>query len=273
MSTALEIVSNPSTIPSSLDRFIAHSGKIETDDLDWAEAARIGLSDDDLFTLTYFSDIESQTFRYLRTLMSMEVALQPEVSAFLTTWNYEEFFHGRALAHLLEVCGHPIAETRVADLSGLARINEWIEKIVGPIANFVFSKHFPAVYMSFGAVQEMTTLRGYESIMARTTNPILHTLCERIAKQERRHFAWYFNSAKARLENSPFAQKLTRFLLNLNWVPVGAGVKTDAEVARLFGILFPGSWGSDTCREIDQKLGTLPGLDGISLMRTYFKVV
>ena len=49
-----------------IERYLKVSAKIETDDLDWEAARSAGLSEDERFVLTYFSDIESQTIRYLR---------------------------------------------------------------------------------------------------------------------------------------------------------------------------------------------------------------
>ena len=252
------------------ERYISVSAKIETDDLDWAEARRVGLTPDERFVLTYFSDIESQTIRYLRTLLQMKIAFQPAVSAFLTTWSYEEFFHGHALARLMAECGHALEENRVERLGNRARFNELLEAAFGPLLSRVFSKQFPAVYMSFGAIQEMTTLRGYERLGESTANPVLKTLCDRIAKQERRHFAWYYNHAKQYLSGSRFTQFLARKLLEFNWVPVGAGVKSHAEVRRLFSILFPAEHGNRLLRAVDAKIAMLPGLEGIRLMQSFF---
>ncbi|MEP7339987.1 MAG: acyl-ACP desaturase [Acidobacteriota bacterium] len=253
------------------DRYISVSAKIETKDIDWEEAKQVGLTEDEKFVLTYFSDIESQTIRYLRTLLQMKIAFKPDVSAFLTTWNYEEFFHGYELANLLSVCGAPLEEGRVEKVKGRARWNEWLEMLFAPLLSKLFSNQFPAVYLSFGAIQEMTTLRGYERLQKMTRNPALRTLCERIAKQERRHFAWYFNHARELLEQSHGAQALTRKLLQFNWVPVGAGVKTPSEVQRLFSILFAGEPGHNLVNEVDSKIASLPGLDGIRLMKSYFE--
>ncbi len=253
------------------DRYISVSAKIETQDIDWTEAKQVGLTDDEKFVLTYFSDIESQTIRYLRMLLQMKIAFRPDVSAFLTTWNYEEFFHGYELANLLSVCGAPLQEDRVEAVKGRARLNEWLEMLFAPLLSKIFYSQFPAVYLSFGAIQEMTTLRGYERLQKMTRNPALKTLCERIAKQERRHFAWYFNHARELLEQSPTAQWLTRKLLQFNWVPVGAGVKTPTEVKRLFSILFEGETGRTLVNEVDSKMASLPGLEGIRLMEPYFE--
>lgn len=254
----------------ALERYLRRTGKISTDDLDWEAAARVGLSDDEVFALTYFSDIESQTFRYLGALLSMQSRWEPAAAAFLTTWNYEEFFHGRALARLLRVAGHPLSGSRVSEISARARANERIERLLGPLAARVFARQFPAVHMTFGAIHELTTLRGYERLAATTANPVLRGLCQRIARQERRHFAWYFNQARAQLAGSRSAQRVTRAVMRLNWVPVGAGVKSDAEVSRLFRVLFPGPLGPAVCQEIDAKIESLPGLEGLRLMRSYF---
>jgi hypothetical protein len=250
---------------TDVERYITNSAKIEINDLDWDEAKRAGLNADEVF------DIESQTIRYLKMLLAMKIAFRPAIAAFLSTWSYEEFFHGYALARLLAECGHPLEENRVELVKKKAGINEWLEKVMGPLVSRVFSNQFPALYMSFGAVQELTTLRGYERLGERTQNPILRVLCQRIARQERRHFAWYFNNAREQLTGSRSAQLITRKLIELVWVPVGAGVKTRNEVVRLFSILFPGSYGEELVSEIDTRIGTLPGLRGVRLMQSYFK--
>jgi hypothetical protein len=256
---------------TDIQRYISVSEKIKTDDIDWSSARSAGIDDDERFVLTYFSDIESQTIRYLRTLLQMKIAFRPSVMAFLTTWSYEEFFHGHVLAQLMAECGHPLEEDRVERVTRRARLNEWIENTFGPLASRIFANQFPAVYMSFGAIQEMTTLRGYERLKERTNNPVLRILCHRIALQERRHFAWYFNNAREQLSHSRGARWLARKILEFNWVPVGAGVKTREEVNRLFSILFPGDTGKILVREIDSKMSTLPGFEGIRLMEPYFE--
>jgi Fatty acid desaturase len=256
---------------SDIERYISVSAKIETRDLDWGVAKRAGLSEDEKFVLTYFSDIESQTIRYLGMLLQMKIAFRPAVAAFLTTWSYEEFFHGYELGNLLAACGHPLEEDRLERVKQKAGINEWLEAAFGPILSRIFYHQFPAVYLSFGAIQELTTLRGYENLGNYTRNPILKILCERIAKQERRHFAWYFNHARELLNESRGARILARKLLEYYWIPVGAGVKSPDEVKRLFSILFPAEFGRQLVREVDQKIGTLPGLGGIRLMTNYFE--
>jgi hypothetical protein len=229
------------------------------------------LSADEVFTLTYFADVENQSLRYLRMLLDMKIAFQPDVSAFLAIWNYEEFFHGYELEQLMRAAGVRIDDDRRQRKQQSARLNEHIESLLVPLLSRIYADDFPAVYLTFGAIAELTTLRGYESLAAHSKNPALRTLAGRIAKQERRHFAWYFNNAAALLDRSTRAQRLTRTLLRLNWVPVGAGIHQPAEVERLFRVLFyPRDDARETVRRIDEKMASLPGLGGIALMQRYF---
>ena len=73
------------------------------------------------------------------------------------------------------------------------------------------------------------------------------------------------------LLESSGARFLARKLLEFNWVPVGAGIKSPEEVKRLFLTLFPREAAREFVREIDSKIGTLPGLEGIRLMEPYFE--
>lgn len=254
-----------------MDSFLASSGRVSTAGIDYEAGARAGLSSDEVFALTYFADVENQSLRYLRTLLSMKVAFEPEVAAFLATWNYEEFFHGFELEQLLKACDVSLAPGRRVQKQAGARLNERVEALLLPLLSRLYEADFPAVYFTFGALQELTTLRGYERLAARTANPALALLCRRIAKQERRHFGWYFRRARRALARSGRARFLTRHALRLNWVPVGAGVHSPPEVARLFRVLFyPREDARAVVQEIDRRVERLPGLSGLRLMEGYF---
>ncbi|MBI3540702.1 MAG: ferritin-like domain-containing protein [Deltaproteobacteria bacterium] len=254
-----------------IERYLSQSDKIETRDIDWSEAKRIGLTEGERFILTYFSDIESQTIIYLRDLLHTKAIQDPDVVAFLSMWNYEEYFHGEALARLMAECGHPLEKERIAKVRKTAKVTEALESFGASLVSRIFREQFPALFMTWGAMNEITTLRGYEYLDEMTHNPVLKILCQRIAKQERRHFAWYYNSAKERLEKSASARRVTRMLMKLFWSPVGAGVKSNEEVVKLIVTLFPGAKGEAMSQDIDAKLSSLPGLEGLELMGGFIK--
>lgn len=251
-------------------RVLEISNKLDVTDIDWEAATQAGLTEEEEFVLTYFTDIEGQTIMYMRDILHTTAVDDPEVIGFLSAWNYEEYFHGEALAKVLEVCGTKLEPNRIAEVRRRATRKEkllaWITSKVSRLLN----ERFVTLYMTWGAVQEFTTHSGYQRIRDTTENPVLDEICKRIMKQERVHFSWYYNNAKKRLEANPSHRKLVRFMLERFWSPVGAGVKTHDEVARLFTDLFGNDYKDQLINEVDEKIGQLPGLNGIKIMGSWF---
>jgi hypothetical protein len=117
--------------------------------------------------------------------------------------------------------------------------------------------------MFWGALQECLTTQAYEELATNTKNPVLAELCRRIAKQERRHFAYYFGQAKKKLEGRSSTQKFVRWIANNFYAPVGGGVKTDEEGAQLVAQLFPKDRIFEVMGYIEKKMALLPGMDGL----------
>ena len=252
-----------------ITKHIRVSKKIELEDLDWERAREVGLTRAEVITLTYFADIEGQTVFYLREVLNTPPARDPESLAFLTLWNYEEFFHGHAIARLLEVCGHDLGADRITKVRIGATFAARVEEVVQTLISKLFPRTFVALWMAWGASQELLTLRGYERIAAATANPVLRELCLRIARQERRHFAYYYNGARERLAGRRFSQRVVRFLFDHFWTPVGGGVKSEQQIAALIAGLFPGALLGEVLDGLDQRLARLPGMDGFDAGRRY----
>ncbi len=246
-----------------IDKFIRHSRRVETDDLDWDAARRAGLSGDEPFVLRYFADVEGQTIFYFREILNTHAARHPEILAFMTTWNYEEFFHAESLGRLLEECGHPNVAARRAEVRAGATLMARFENLFQLAMSRIAPEAFLALYLTWGSSQELLTSRCYERVQETTDNPVLRELAGRIAKQERRHFAWYFNNAREHLSRSEAARRVTRFFFERAWNPVGSGVKTSEEVYRLVDAVFPGEVIDQTMGDIQRRVATLPGMSGI----------
>src|SRR6185312_3922053 len=97
----------------------------------------------------------------------------------------------------------------------------------------MLTRNFIAIHMTWGAINELTTLTGYYQLMRRSSHPVLHQMLRRVIQDERRHFAFYRAQAKARMEGKPAAGRIVRRALKTFWTPVGAGVKTQEEVDAL----------------------------------------
>jgi rubrerythrin len=245
-----------------IDKFIRHSRRIETDDIDWEAARRAGLRGDEPFALRYFADVEGQTIFYFREILNTHAARRPDILAFMTTWNYEEFFHAEALGRLLDVCGHPVPARRT-ELREAASVASHVENAAQLALSRAAPDAFLGLYLTWGASQELLTSRGYERLRESTDNPVLRELAARIARQERRHFAWYWNGAREQLARSRAAQRVTRFVFQRAWNPVGSGVKSGDEVHRLVDAVFPGTVIDQIMGDMQRRISALPGMAGI----------
>ena len=250
---------------SDIAQHLAVSHKVEFEDLDWETARRIGLTPQEIESLHYFADIESQTVHYFLEVAKLKVARDPELLTFLTMWNYEEYFHSYAITHFMKECGVDVdaAHERASTVRAGARFKAKFEDFAQSLIAKSMPRNFVALWMFWGSLQELLTTQAYEELAMNTKNPVLAELCKRIARQERRHFAYYFGQAKKKLEGQRGAQILVRWIAKNFYAPVGGGVKTDAEGARLVAQLFPGERIYEVMSYIQKKMALLPGMEGL----------
>ena len=250
---------------SDIAQHIAVSHKVNFEDLDWETARKVGLTRQEIETLAYFADIESQTVYYFLEVAKLQVSRDPELLTFLTMWNYEEYFHSYALTRLLTECGVPVmsATERSTKIRAGARFKARAEDLVQTMIAKFMPRTFVALWMFWGSLQECLTTQAYEELARTTQNPVLAELCRRIAKQERRHFAYYFGQARDKLEGRSRAQRFIRWIANRFYAPVGGGVKTDAEGAQLVAQLFPGDRIFEVMSYIEKRMAQLPGMEGL----------
>jgi rubrerythrin len=248
-----------------LEKYLRISGATRPDAFDWSDPGP-RLDGEALFCLGYMMDIESHTVIYMKELLSTSVAEDPSITAFLSCWVYEEFFHSQVLKRLLETQGLKIEDARFAELRRRKAARRIAEKIAG-IASHM-TRHFPAVHMTWGAINELSTLTGYHAMIERTGHPLIATVMGRIIKDERRHFSFYFNQARRMLQD-PSARRLTSFLVRHFWTPVGSPVRGDADARRICAFLFPGEQGRARLVEMDTMLARLPGLEWFNLAERY----
>jgi len=250
---------------SDIAQHIAVSDRVEIDDLDWGLARKHGLTEREIESLKFFADIESQTMYYFLEVAKLEVARDPELLTFLTMWNYEEYFHSHAITRLLEECGVKIenATERSTKVRAGARFKAKFEDFGQTLIAKAMPKHFVSLWMFWGALQECLTMQAYEEVIRQTKNPVLAEMFRRIAKQERRHFAYYFGQARKRLEGRPSHARFCRFIAKHFYGPVGSGVKTDAQSAEIVARLFPNDRIIEVMSYIERRMAQLPGMAGL----------
>jgi hypothetical protein len=240
-------------------------GRLDVDDLDFETFRAQPLRTDELRCLRYMHDVEQHTSCYLRNLLNTKAHHDPDITSFLTMWNFEEYWHGEALGAVLAAHEEPSGTSRIAAMR--ARLG-WRITTSPPIwmAFSAATKHFLAVHMTFGVINEWSTQAGYSRLAARTEHPVLRELLRRIMRQEGRHIDYYLSEARQRLAGSRAAQRTTRLLIRALWKPVGASVMPEAETRHLVSTLFGDDEGRAVVARLDRRVDALPGLRGMSLM-------
>ncbi len=279
-------MTQPAQVEFDLDRYLRNSKKVDLSDIDWDRIPDHRLSDGDVMCLHYMMDIETHTVIYLRDLLATRVAADPQITAFLSCWVYEELWHGEAFSDFLRAHGieDPI-EPRLPD--GRTPLpthpNRWRDLrvrigvgnglgILPTMLGSLLARDFAAIHMMWGAVNELTTLTGYYALIRRSEHPVMHQLLHKVIQDERRHFAFYRAQAKARMERSPGTARMVRWVLEHLWSPVGAGVKSEEEVDALGLYLFadsPDGW--EHARGIDETIAAIPGLEGLTIIQGYLR--
>ena len=242
-----------------VEKYVRNSKKVDISDIDLSQAARYPVSDDEVRALTYMCDIESHTIVYLRAILNTCAVEDSQTTSFLSCWAYEEFFHGRTIRQFLDAIGAPVSSTRMLEVQTASSWTEWLKELGSSIL-CRFSRHFHGAYLTYGAISELSTLEGYGVMARRTQNPILAEIVTRLAKDERRHFSFYYNKAKLELR-ARNAQRLTNFVIRNFWLPVGGGVKPDSEVSWILSFILGDPEGEHIARRIDETIAKLPGLE------------
>ncbi len=226
-----------------LDKYLRASKKVDLSGVQWDRVAEHPLPPDEARCLAYMMDIESHTVIYLRDLLSTRAANEPDVTAFLACWVYEELWHGEAFSRFLGEAGYELAPDRErvwgdAPFPSRYGRNSWIrERLggkgyashIGSMVGSALVKDFVAVHMTWGAANELSTLMSYHRLIAKSQHPVLVQLLQRIIKDERRHFAFYRSQARMRLARSKQARTVTRWVMDHVWAVVGTGVRPQAE--------------------------------------------
>jgi rubrerythrin len=257
-----------------LDRYLRRSKRIDLTGVAWDRVRERPVTEDEARCLAYMMDIESHTAIFLRDLLATKAADEPDVTAFLSCWVYEELWHGEAFSRFLGEAGWELApdgERVESDTvyPSRTRRNLWIRqrlggrgllKHLGTLLGSSLFDEFVALHMTWGAANELSTLTSYHRLIAKTEHPQLVALLEAIIKDERRHFAFYRAQARMRLERSRSARRITRWAMDHLWAIVGTGVRPQTETDFVVVHLFGDDDGLAAARQMDRTMAELPGL-------------
>src|SRR5215207_9256135 len=182
-----DVMSQPTVVEFDLDRYLRNSKKVDLSGIDWEEVPNHLLTDGDVMCLHYMMDIETHTVIYLRDLLATRVAADPQITAFLSCWVYEELWHGEAFSDFLRAYGVEVpAEPKLPDGSTpmptrakrIQRLREELGvghqlSLLPMMLGSMLFRDFIALHMTWGAINELTTLTGYQALIRRSDHPVL----------------------------------------------------------------------------------------------------
>jgi hypothetical protein len=265
-----------------IDRYVRNSKKVDLTQIDWEDIPNHPLSDGDVMCLHYMMDIETHTVIYLRDLLATRASHDPHVTAFLSCWVYEELWHGEAFSDFLRQYGLEVpAEPRLPDgsrplPSRPARTAQVRERmgvghqlfVLPSMLGSLLMRDFVALHMTWGAINELTTLTGYRRLAVMAGHPVLSELLERITRDESRHFFFYYRQAEIRLRR-PAVARVARYLVDRFWAPVGSGVQPQRELRCMASYLFSDPRGRAAAHKADDTIRRLPGFATVGLLESW----
>jgi rubrerythrin len=224
--------------------------------------------------ILYFRDVEVFTQIYYRELMKTETAKDPAVRQFMERWATEEPVHGELLNRFLEEAGFPAVEDWKNVAFSKISPEYYRRGRFQAQAMTVLRSHASAIHMTFGAISEQSTLIGYQRLWELAKHPVLEFIARAIAREEARHALFYWNVARLKLLNSRFRQKLTRFIVQHFWEPVGKGEKPAEDTNVVVRALFAGEEGVKVIDQlINKRVAMLPGFGGITKVTDYLSAI
>lgn len=233
--------------------------------INWNEVKKYPFNEKFVPVLLYMRDVEALTDMYYDELRRTPTGKDPFISKFMERWSNEEQTHGELLNRFLNELGIETDEkwqTQVRHaVSRFYTVNNYL---IGCLTNLV-GKKFTATHMTFGAIHEMSTTQGYRRLANLADHPVLSEILLGIIREESAHTTFYRSVARIELQNSEFAQKLSRFIVKNFWTPVGSGAKPKEESNYTIAALFGGEDGLEWIdKNVSLRIQSLPGFNGLT---------
>jgi hypothetical protein len=235
------------------------------DGIDWRGVKNHPLDEKLVPVLLYMRDVETLTEMYYAELRRTPTGKDPVISKFMERWGVEETTHGELLNRFLNEAGIETGDGWQSQVKrSVSRFYTVNARVITSLTNLVGRK-FTATHMTFGAIHELSTAQGYRRLINLANHPVLSYILKGIIREESAHTQFYYHVARLELRQSAFARKLSRFVVNNFWSPVGQGAKRVAETNYTIGTLFGGSDGLEWVeRNISQRIRQLPGFGGLT---------
>lgn len=228
----------------------------------WKEVSKYEIDDKFIPVLVYMRDIEAFTDIYYKELLRTPTGKDPVIRQFMDQWQLEELQHANLLDRFLNEAGYPTSKKWLDEARAKIPASYKVKGFIQPWITNMVGKKFSAVHMTWGAIQELSTLQGYKRLWETAKHPVLEHILRGIASEESIHIFFYRNIAKEKLEQSQFSQRIARFLVEKFWTPVGQGTKPEEDTNYVIATLFSGDDGLEKVdTNVNRSIALLPGFE------------
>lgn len=246
------------------DRYISQSF---IDSIEWNKIPKFPLPERLFPVLKYMRDIEAFTNIYFEQLLRTPTGRDPIIRQFMDRWLIEEETHAQLLNRFLNEAGIDTPDDWYRQERGRISKQYFKAQKMNHRLTKLFGKRFGAVHMTWGAINELSTLQGYKRLWEVAEHPILEKLLRGIAREESSHIFFYYNVARLKLEESKFSRQMTRYIIEKFWRPVGAGIKAEPDCNYIVRALFSGPEALEAIEaNINRSIMRLPGFAGTSVV-------
>ena len=174
-----------------IDRYCATPRRLDLTQIDWEDIPNHPLTDGDVMCLHYMMDIETHTVIYLRDLLATRAAHDPYVTGVPLLLGLRGALARRGVLGLPARVRHrgagraascrtarrrcpPArrARRRFRERMGVGHKLFLLPTMFGSL----LMRDFVALHMTWGAINELTTLTGYYQLIRRSDHPVLHQM-------------------------------------------------------------------------------------------------
>ncbi|MEK7623455.1 MAG: ferritin-like domain-containing protein [Patescibacteria group bacterium] len=231
----------------------------------WQEVKQHKLEEQFFPVVMYMRDVERFTEIYYNELKLTPTGRDQHIRKFMDKWSQEEILHAELLNRFLEEAGFPTDDKWFEKAKAKIPMKYKVNSKINSLASNLFGKDFSAVHMTWGAINELSTLNGYKRLWELAKHPVLEHILRGIAREEAVHSFFYWSLAKLKLEGSHFAQHITKYIIEHFWTPVGQGTKPAEEANYVIKTLFSGAEGlSIMSNHVNNRVAQLPGLSQLT---------
>jgi hypothetical protein len=211
-----------------------------------------------LEVLTHLEAAECALLHRLRDFLVTPTHAESRVTAFLTTWAYEQHWLVQTLGAVLTANGRTAGEEQATTLGRLRRVwDERLGPMVGAVSSNLLGAETTAAQMLTSRLDTAVLSASYRRLGA--VEPRLAATTADIVRLKERHLTFFTTEAQTRLTESQSARRLARIAVSRWRWPGTRYTGHGARIRRL--VADPATRAA--LLSLDEDLNAFPGLAGI----------